>query len=501
MDYVVGTDIGTSSTKTLLVSAKGKIVAEASHAYPLHSPKPGWNEQDPEDWWRGAVKTIRAVLRKSGVKKEQVVGIGLSGQMHGSVFLDSKGTPIRRALLWNDQRTEKQCRDITKKAGGEKKLLSLVNNVALTGFTAPKILWLRDNEAGNYKKLKQILLPKDYVRFLMTGDYAGDVSDAAGTLLLDVKKRKWCTALLDKLNIDPALLPRLVESPEVVGGLTAGAASALGLKKGTPVVGGAGDQAAAAVGMGIVKKGLVSSTIGTSGVVFAHADGPVANPGGVLQSFCHAVPGKWCVFGCMLSAGGSLDWAKDVLYKGTSAKTVYALIEKEARAAQAGSNGLIFLPYLEGERCPHPDPNARACWIGLTRFHTRGDMARAVMEGITFGMADQIQLMRKLGVAVSQVRCAGGGANSPFWLQLQADIYNARTDTVATVDASAYGAALLGGVGAKVWKTVPQACADTVQIKQTYRPKQRSTALYNKAHKRYRGLYPALRESFKMLLS
>ncbi len=499
MEYLIGTDVGTSSTKTLLCTTKGKIVAEASHAYPLYSPRPGWNEQDPADWWSGVVKTIRSVLRKAKVKKGQVAAIGLSGQMHGSVFLDAKNRPIRRALLWNDQRTEKQCADITRRAGGQKKLIGFVNNVALPGFTAPKILWLRDNEPNNYKKVRQILLPKDYVRFLLTGEFATEVSDAAGTLLLDVKRRKWSKGLLNRLEIDPALLPRVYESPEVTGTLTPEAASALGLTPGTPVVGGGGDQAAAAVGMGIVKQGLVSATIGTSGVVFAHAESVVPNPEGLLQSFCHAVPGKWCVFGCMLSAGGSLDWARDVLYKGERRKDLYGLIESEAKGSVAGSRGLIFLPYLEGERCPHPDPNARGCWIGLTRLHTRGDMARAVMEGITLGMADQIKMMRDLGVTINQVRCGGGGARSSFWLQLQADVYDARTVTVDTVDASAYGVAILAGVGAGVWKTVEQASKECVNIESTNRPTKRAVNTYKNVHATYRELYPTLQHSFRKL--
>lgn len=499
MNFVIGADVGTTATKTLLVSENGAIAAEANQSYPLDSPQPGWNEQNPADWWQAVKKTARKVLRVANVKKDQVLGIGLSGQMHGSVFLDMKGHVIRPALLWNDQRTAAECAEITAAAGGEKKLLAMVNNAALPGFTAPKILWLRKNEPNNFRKVRQILLPKDYVRLRMTGEYAAEMSDAAGTALLDVKKRRWNRRLLDALELDADLLPPLLESPDVAGRLTRDAASAMGLREGIPVVAGAGDQAAAAVGMGIVKQGLVSSTIGTSGVVFAYAKEPVENPGGVLQSFCHAVPGAWCVFGCMLSAGASLDWARDVLFPKRGRKDVYEIIEREAASAPSGAKGLVFLPYLEGERCPHPDPQARGAWIGLTKRHERGDLIRAVMEGITFGMADQLAFMRELDLKISQIRCAGGGANSPFWLQLQADVYNAQTVTVDTVDASAFGAALLAGVGAGFWSTVPQACNAAVHVKQRYRPRKKQVATYNSRHAIYRDLYHALADTFPKL--
>jgi xylulokinase len=499
--YVIGVDIGTSSTKTLLVAADGRIVAETTAAYPLYSPKPGWNEQAPNDWWQATIKTVRAAIKQSGVKPTDVAGIGLSGQMHGSVFLDDRGRVLRNALLWNDQRTAKQCADITKAAGGTKGLIALVNNVALTGFTAPKILWLRDNEPKLFKQLRQVLLPKDYIRFLLTGDYASEVSDAAGTLLLDVKNRRWSAPLLRKLDLAAELFPKLYESPEVTGTLHAEAAEAMGLVAGIPVVGGAGDQPAGAVGMGIVEEGIVSATLGTSGVVFAHAEKMVPNPEGVLQSFCHAVPNKWCVFGCMLSAGGSFEWAKDVLYADAKPKSgnVFDLMNAELASVPPGCEGLFFLPYLDGERCPHADPLARACWVGLSRRHGRAAMTRAVMEGITFGMGDQVALMRQLGVKVSEVRCGGGGAKSTFWRQLQADIYGATTVTVDSPNASAYGAALLGGVGGGVWGSVPEACRKTLTVQNRLKAVAKSAKFYAARHAIYRTLYPALKPAFGAL--
>ncbi|MCX6996425.1 MAG: xylulokinase [Kiritimatiellaeota bacterium] len=499
--YVLGVDIGTSSTKTLLVAADGRIVAETTAAYPLYSPKPGWNEQDPAHWWQATIKTVRAALKQSGIEPARIAGLGLSGQMHGSVFLDARGRVLRNALLWNDQRTARQCADITAAAGGTKGLIALVNNVALTGFTAPKILWLRDNEPKLFKQLRQLLLPKDYIRYLLTGDYASDVSDAAGTLLLDVQNRRWSTALLRKLDLAPELFPKLYESPDVTGTLHAAAARALGLVAGLPVVGGAGDQPAGAVGMGVVAEGIVSATLGTSGVVFAHAEKMAPNPAGVLQSFCHAVPDKWCVFGCMLSAGGSLEWAKEALYADTQPKSgsVFDRMDADIAGVPAGCEGLFFLPYLDGERCPHADPLARACWIGLNRRHGRAAMARAVMEGITFGMADQIVLMRQLGVKVAEVRCGGGGARSRFWRQLQADIYGATTVTVDSPNASAYGAALLGGVGGGVWGSVPAACRMTLTVQNRLKPSAPSARFYGARHTLYRTLYPALKPTFTKL--
>src|SRR5580704_16719592 len=371
MNYLLGIDIGTSGTKTLICDEKGKVLATAMAEHPISSPKPGWSEQDPLDWWKATVAATRAVRKRAGLKAGDIKGIGLSGQMHGSVFLGDGAKPLRPALLWNDQRTAEQCRQIEEKAGGRAALIDLVANPALTGFTAPKILWVREKEPKVYAKTKHILLPKDFIRYRMTGEYATEVSDASGTLLLDVKNRNWSDTLLGLLQIDKALLPRLHESQEVTGTLNKEGAAALGLGAGVPVVGGAGDQAAGAVGNGIVMAGVVSASLGTSGVVFAHSDQPVRDPNGRVHTMCHAVPGKWCVFGCMLSAGGSFQWLRNQLgadeVAAAKKKKVdpYELLINQAITAPPGSEGLFFLPYLTGERCPHPDPNARGAWIGL----------------------------------------------------------------------------------------------------------------------------------------
>jgi xylulokinase len=497
--YLLGIDIGTTSTKALLCKASGEIVRENSARHPLYSPKPGWNEQEPQDWWLATKKCVRNLVKSAAIKEGELLAIGLSGQMHGSVFLDSGNRSIRRALLWNDQRTHRECDEITERAGGREKLLQVTNNVALTGFTAPKILWLRRMEPHQYEKVRKILLPKDYIRFCLTGEFASDVADASGTLLLDIGKRTWSHDLLSRLDIDNELLPPLYESSEVAGMLSKSSARELGLTPGIPVVAGAGDQAASAVGMGIVKAGMVSATIGTSGVVFAHSETIAPNPGGIMQSFCHAVSGKWCLFGTMLSAGGSLEWLRQTLFEDDKSARVFEHMMARAEKAVPGSHNLYFLPYLDGERCPYPDPFARACWIGLSREHDRASMARAVIEGITFGMTDQILRMRSLGMAVSEVRCAGGGAKSRFWRQLQANCYQAKTVTVDTENSSAFGAALLAGVGAGVWDSVAKACTETIHVKERVSPQKRSMDFYRQRHAIFQSLYAALKSSFPLV--
>ncbi len=478
------------------------MLATASADYPVYAPQPGWSEQEPEDWWNATVRGIADACGKANVKPAEITGIGLSGQMHGSVFVDRAGRSLRRALLWNDQRTAAECAEIERRAGGRKKLISMVSNVALTGFTAPKILWVRRHDPKVYDKTFKILLPKDYIRLKLTGEYAAEVSDAAGTLLLDVKKRQWHAGLLSKLHIDADLLPKVYESPEVTGKITAAVAALTGLAQGTPVVGGAGDQPAGAVGNGIVRTGIVSATMGTSGVVFAHSDAPVPNADGTLQSFCHAVPGKWCVFGCMLSAGGSLQWLRNMMFAdeieqmrqaGRDPGELYPRMIDEAASVPAGCEGLIFLPYLTGERCPHPDPQARGGWVGLTVRHGRAHLIRSVLEGITFGMRDQVELMRKRGVKISEVRTGGGGAASNFWRQMQADLYGARVVTVNTREGAAFGVALLAAVGTGHYATVPQACAAAIQINDTLKPNRRSGRTYDHLYPIYRKLYPTLR--------
>ncbi|MFI5381602.1 MAG: xylulokinase, partial [Tepidisphaerales bacterium] len=410
MAYLLGIDIGTSGTKTLICDEDGKVLATAMAEHPISTPKPGWSEQHPEDWWQASCTATKAVLKKAKVKPGDVKGIGLSGQMHGSVFLGDGPKALRPALLWNDQRTAAECTEIEAKAGGREALIELVANPALTGFTAPKILWVRKHEPKVYEKIKHILLPKDYIRYRMTGEYATEVSDASGMLLLDVVNRKWSDKLLSLLEIDKGVLGKLYESPEITGTLNAQAAGSLGLVPGIPVVGGAGDQAAGAVGNGIVMSGIVSATLGTSGVVFAHSDQPTRDPNGRVHTMCHAVPGKWCVFGCMLAAGGSFQWFRNQLGQPEMALAKkqkvdpYQLLVEAAATAPLGSEGLFFLPYLTGERCPHPDPCARGGWIGLTARSTRDQMIRALLEGVTFGMRDALEIMREMNIPITQVR-------------------------------------------------------------------------------------------------
>jgi xylulokinase len=505
MAIYLGIDVGTSATKALLCDDKGTVLATASAEHPIHTPKPGWSEQDPRDWWTSSLAALGAACRKAKVKASQIDAIGLSGQMHGSVFVDEAGKSLRRALLWNDQRTASQCQEIEERAGGRQALIGLVNNVALTGFTAPKILWVREHDPKTYEKTFKVLLPKDYIRLRLTGEFASEVSDASGTLLLDVKKRTWSADLLSKLQIDADLMPRLHESVDITGTVTRAAAKETGLREGIPVVGGAGDQPAGAVGNGIVRSGIVSATFGTSGVVFAHSDQPVPNPEGVLQSFCHAVPGKWCVFGCMLSAGGSLQHVRNMLFADRvvalyKAKKdpgdLYPQMLAEAAQASPGCEGLLFLPYLTGERCPHADPTARGGWIGLTVRHSRSDLLRSVVEGITFGMRDQVELFRQLGTQITQIRAGGGGAHSDFWRQMQADMFKAPVVTINTQEGAAYGVALLAATAAGAFESVEQACSRAIRITTTAKPRKSAAVVYDQLYPMYRDLYRSLKDDF-----
>ncbi|HEX8340399.1 MAG TPA: xylulokinase [Tepidisphaeraceae bacterium] len=502
MRHLLGIDIGTSGTKTLLCDARGKVVATAVAEHAISQPRPGYSEQNPADWWAATQQATKAVLKKARIKGADVSAIGLSGQMHGSTFLDKNGRVIRPALLWNDQRTGKQCAEIERKAGGREKLIGMVANPALTGFTAPKILWLRDNEPKNFEKLRQVLLPKDYVRYCLTGEYATEVSDASGTLLLDVAKRTWSTKLLSKLGLDAALLPRCYESQEVSGTLSREAAALLGLEEGTPVVGGGGDQAAGAVGNGVVAPGIVSGALGTSGVMFAHADSPTLDPLGRVHTMCSAVPGKWCVFGCMLSAGGSFQWFRNQLGQAEIALAKkqkvdpYQILIDEAQSVPAGSEGLFFLPYLTGERCPHPDPNARGAWIGLTSRSTRATMLRSLIEGVTFGMNDMLSIMKTMGITAAEIRAIGGGARSDFWRQMQADVYDAPVVVTNAQEGPAYGVALLAGVGTGVWSSVEEACRTSISRASKTTPRKAGVKTYAKHYAVYGKLYGDLKDRF-----
>ncbi|MEA2734240.1 MAG: xylulokinase [Humisphaera sp.] len=507
MSHLLGIDIGTSGTKTLICDEDGKVLATATADHPISSPKPGWSEQDPRDWWAATCKATKAVVKKAKVKPSDIGGIGLSGQMHGSVFLGDGEKPLRPALLWNDQRTAAQCAEIEAKAGGRARLIQMVANPALTGFTAPKILWVRENEPKVYAKTKHILLPKDYIRFCMTGEYASEMSDASGTLLLDVAAREWSNELLSILDIDKSLMPRLHESPDVTGTLHASAAKALGLNPGIPVVGGAADNAAGAVGNGVVASGIVFATLGTSGVVFAHADTPNLDPRGRVHTMCHAVPGKWCVFGCMLSAGGSFQWFRNQLaheeVAAAKKKKVdpYELLIAEARRAPAGSEGAFFLPYLTGERCPYPDPNARGGWIGLTARTTRDMLVRSLLEGVTCGMRDALEIIEEMRIPISQVRAGGGGARSEFWRQLQADIYKQPIVLTNATEGPAYGVALLAGVGTGVWSSVEEACKATIKPTKKITPNKKNAAFYDRYYGVYHKLYGDLKDRFPEMTS
>ncbi|HBL43868.1 MAG TPA: xylulokinase [Planctomycetaceae bacterium] len=501
----LGVDVGTSGTKTLAMQEDGAILSSATVEYPLYSPHPGWSEQDPEDWWQATIKSIRKVLKSGKIKPADVKGIGLSGQMHGSVFLNKNHEVIRPALLWNDQRTAAECVEIEQRAGGRKKLIGMVANPALTGFTAPKILWLRNNEPRNFAKTVQVLLPKDYVRFRLTGEFATEVSDASGTLLLDVKQRKWSRPLLSKLELDESLLPEVYESEDVSGHLTADSARQLGLSAGVAVVGGGGDQAAGAIGNGIVKRGVISATMGTSGVVFAHSDEVQIDPEGRVHTFCHAVRDKWHVMGVVLSAGGSLQWYRDQLceLQVAAAKKQkvdpYQLITAQAAEAPAGSEGLFFLPYLTGERTPHADPYARAAWIGLSLRHGRAHLSRAVIEGATYAMRDSLEIIQELQIPVKEIRLSGGGARSPFWRQVQADIYGQKVVTINAEEGPAYGVALLAAAGTGAYKDVVEACSATIRVVESTSVNSKDKKVYNQAFPLYQKLYSSLKPDFQQI--
>lgn len=502
MSVYLGIDIGTSGTKTLAIREDGEILSSATIEYPLYSPHPGWSEQDPQDWWEASAESVQLVLHRGRINPQEVKGIGLSGQMHGSVFLDSAGQVIRRALLWNDQRTAQECHEIEQRAGGREALIGMVANPALTGFTAPKILWLRNHEPEHYERVRQILLPKDYVRFRLTGEFASEVSDASGTLLLDVKARQWSAELLSKLDIDPALLPQVYESEEVSGTLTAAAAEKLGLPAGVPVVGGGGDQAASAIGNGIVSRGVISATMGTSGVVFAHSDDVQIDAGGRIHTFCHAVRGKWHVMGCVLSAGGSFQWYRNQLGQAESTVAAamqvdpYELLTAEAANAPAGSEGLFFLPYLTGERTPHADPHARGAWIGMSLRHGKPHLARSVMEGATYAMRDCLELIRDMNIPVEQIRVSGGGAKSEFWKQVQADIYGQEVVTINAEEGPAYGVALLAAAGTGAYSDVVEACEATIRVVTQTKTCETAKETYNRGYPIYQQLYRSLQEDY-----
>jgi xylulokinase len=491
----LGIDIGTGGTRALLIDERGAVRAGCTSVHEdMTMARPRWAEQRPENWWDAAVDAIRGALALAGAVGRDVRGIGLSGQMHGLVLLDGAGAVIRPSLIWCDQRSQPQVDAVNAKVGREN-VLRYIANPVLTGFTLPKLLWVRDNEPRHFERARKMLLPKDYVRFQLTGEYASEVSDASGTAVFDVVNRRWSFEMMDALGLDRALLPECRESVEVSGEITPRIAELTGLAAGTPVVGGGGDQASSAIGNGIVEAGVVSCTLGTSGVVFAHMEQVAYDPAGRVHTFCHAVPGKWHVMGVTQGAGLSLQWFRNQLAPGTS----YDALMAEAAQSPAGAQGLFWLPYLMGERTPHLDAMARGGWIGLTNSHTRADLIRAVIEGVCYSQRDCLDIVESLGVAVESVRASGGGAKSAFWRQLLASILNRRVVTLETQEGSAYGAALLALAGSGEYGSISEACRVAIRETESVSPCAADNPVYTKGHAMYQSLYPALRPIFREL--
>ena len=489
---LLGIDVGTGGSRALVIDDAGRITSSATVEHvPFASPQTGWAEQDARDWWRASTLAIRDVLSKEN--PEEIGAIGLSGQMHGLVLLDKNDKVLRPSIIWCDQRTDVQCGSLTKEIGAER-LIKLTCNPALTGFTLPKMLWVRECEPQLWQQVHAVLLPKDYVRLRLSGDKATDVADASGTLLFDVAQRKWSEEMLSATEIDRRLLPRVYESPHVTGIVSPAGAAATGLRAGTPIVAGGGDQAAGAVGMGIVRSGTVSATIGTSGVVFAASDKPALDPKGRVHTFCHAVPERWHVMGVTQGAGLSLRWYRDQFGAGIQVGgDSYDRLTEEAAHAPAGSDGLLWAPYLMGERTPHLDPHARAALVGLTASHTRAHVVRAILEGVAFSLRDTFEIFKAMNVPVAEVRLGGGGARSSLWRQIQADIYGREVKTVAAEEGAAYGAALLAGVAAGAWPSVDAACDAVVRIASTIEPDTESVNLLDRQYQKFMKIYPALR--------
>jgi xylulokinase len=498
MTYL-GIDVGTGGTRALVMDSTGNVIASASSEHQnFASPKPGWAEQDPRDWWRACGEAVRKALQSAKLDPKEIACVGFSGQMHGAVLLDSSDEVVRPALIWCDQRSEPQSRELEQMFGRDT-LIRLTCNPPLTNFTVTKFLWVRQNEPQNWARVAHVMLPKDYVRYHLTGERAIDMADASGTLLLDVTNRRWSKEVLAKTGIKESLLPALFESPEVCGKVSAAGAEATGLRPGTPVVAGAGDQAAGAVGMGIARAGAVSATIGTSGVVFASTDHPAMDPKGRLHTFCHAIPGRWHVMGVTQAAGLSLRWYRDNFGAASpglqkkDGRDPYDIFAEEASSAPAASEGAFWVPYLMGERTPHLDPNARAALIGLTASHTRAHVIRAIMEGVAFSLKDTFTIFDEMKIPVTSIRLGGGGARSPLWRQIQADVYGREVEIVAAEEGAAYGAAILAGVGAGAWHSVEQACAAVVRVAKKIQPNRQDSASMHQAYTTYRKIYAALK--------
>ncbi|MBO8138169.1 MAG: xylulokinase [Desulfotomaculum sp.] len=504
-ELYLGIDVGTTGVKVLAIDEEGAVAAESTREYPLYVPQPGWAEQNPEDWYNATCQAVADVL-KSGVKAGQIKGVGLTGQMHGSVFLDRNGRVIREAILWCDQRTAAECKQINETVG-EKKLIELVSNPALAGFTAPKILWLKNNEPDNYEQVAKVLLPKDYISWRLTGTFATDVSDASGMLLLDVVNRRWSSEMLAALDIPRSWLAEVFESPDVVGKINSTGAAETGLLEGTIVVAGAGDNAAGAVGNGIIKPGMATVSLGTSGVIFTPSETPAVDQEGRLHTFCHAVPGQWHLMGVTMAAGGSLRWYRDTFageersVAELTGQDAYELISEEAAQVAPGSEGLLFLPYLSGERTPHADPYARGVFIGLNLKHSKAHLARAVMEGVAFSLKDTLEIMTALGIKLDDLRVTGGGGRSSVWRQIMADVFAAELNVMENSNGPAYGAAVLGAVGAGRWNSVEEAAAAACsrQRMEKVKPNEQNIKHYHKMYNIYVDTYPAIKSIFRRL--
>jgi len=487
--YFIGIDVSTTASKALVIDERGTVVASHGAPHELSTPRPLWSEQDPREWWRATCASLQAALQE--ISTDDVAAVGLTGQMHGLTMLDANNQILRPAILWNDQRTAAQCAAITERMGAEW-LYQHIGSLMLPGFTAPKIVWVREHEPEIFQQTAHILLPKDYVRFLLTGAYVTDVSDGSGIALMDIGRRAWSDELLAALEIPRAILPDLCEGPEVSARVSAEGAAATGLREGTPVVGGAGDQPATAIGSGILRRGQTSITVGTSGVVFTANDQYQPEPDGRLHTFCHAVPGYWFHMGVMLSAAGGMRWLHDALAAGHS----YEELSDLAANVPHGADGLVFVPYLTGERHPHPDPLARGAFVGLTLRSGLGQLVRAVMEGVAFGLRDNLELLNSLGVAPSTAALSGGASKSPVWRQILTDIAGIPLYSINSSEGAALGAAILAAVGAGAWPDVPTACGDLIRAVDVSEPSANSVAAYERLYPIFRQLYPALRQSF-----
>lgn len=498
MKYVLGIDLGTSGTKTVLFAQDGRAVCSASLEYPMSQPQNGWAEQDPMDWWNAAVDTISKVVKKSGVNKADIVSLGISGQMHGLVMLDEAGEVLRPSIIWCDQRTQKECDEITQRVGA-KRLIEITANPALTGFTASKILWVRNNQPEIYAACRHILLPKDYLRYKLTGDFATEVSDASGMQLLDVPNRCWSKEVLNALDIDESLLGKVYESQEVTGHIDLEAARLTGLAQTTLVVGGAGDNAAAAVGMGVVKDGKAFTTIGTSGVIFAHSDKLTIDPLGRVHTFCCAVPGAWHVMGVTQAAGLSLKWFRDnFCYAEKEMAELmgvdpYDIMNEEAKKSPIGANKLFYMPYLMGERTPHLDADCRGAFIGLSAIHKKSDLIRAVLEGVSYSLNDSLSVLAEMGVKPCAMLACGGGGKSPLWRQMLADVFQMPVMTTMNTEGAALGVAILAGVGAGLYESVPEACEKMIHTNPPQEPVKENCPVYENRYNVYIKLYPALK--------